>query len=212
MGVWHGLEVSGRKILTIGAGGSVNGTISALLDAGARVRVVAEGPGPAIEDLARRGRIELINDYADVLLDDVALVIISGTPGRQDAVLRAAADRGVLVCPLQPSDPGDRRSRVGEVVLVGGGPGDPGLLTVAGLAEIKDADVIAADRLAPLTALEHARPDAEIIDVGKIPRGPGAEQRTIEGLLIERAKSGRKVVRFKGGDNFVFGRGGEEWQ
>ncbi|WP_228266169.1 uroporphyrinogen-III C-methyltransferase [Microlunatus elymi] len=109
-------------------------------------------------------------------------------------------------------DSGEDAVRAGEVVLVGGGPGDPGLLTVAGLAAIKDADVIAADRLAPLAALAQARPDAEIIDVGKIPRGPAAEQRSIEALLIERAQQGLKVVRFKGGDNFVFGRGGEEWQ
>ncbi|WP_407939706.1 uroporphyrinogen-III C-methyltransferase [Microlunatus soli] len=96
--------------------------------------------------------------------------------------------------------------------MVGGGPGDPGLLTVAGLQAIKEADVIAADRLAPLAALEQARDGVEIIDVGKIPRGPGAEQRSIEDLLIDRARAGNKVVRFKGGDGFVFGRGGEEWQ
>ncbi len=100
----------------------------------------------------------------------------------------------------------------GTVVLVGGGPGDPGLITVAGLEAIKQADVIIYDRLAPLECLEDAREDAELINVGKIPRGEFTPQETINALLIERAQAGLKVVRFKGGDNFVFGRGGEEWQ
>jgi uroporphyrin-III C-methyltransferase len=98
------------------------------------------------------------------------------------------------------------------VILVGGGPGDPGLLTVAGLAAIRSADVIVSDRLAPLAALEQARPDAEVIDVGKIPRGEFTSQERINALLVEHARRGRRVVRFKGGDNFIFGRGGEEWQ
>lgn len=100
----------------------------------------------------------------------------------------------------------------GRVILVGGGPGDPGLITVAGLEAVKAADVIAADRLAPLPVLKQARADAEIIDVGKIPRGPGVPQQTIEELLVDRALKGKTVVRLKGGDSFVFGRGGEEWQ
>ncbi|MFV0459470.1 MAG: cobyrinate a,c-diamide synthase [Actinomycetales bacterium] len=100
---------------------------------------------------------------------------------------------------------------VGEVVLVGGGPGDPGLLTVAGLDAIATADVIVCDRLAPLASLQVARPDARVIHVGKIPRGPYTPQEQINAILIDHARQGRKVVRFKGGDNFVFGRGGEEW-
>lgn len=104
------------------------------------------------------------------------------------------------------------RKIIGQVILVGGGPGDPGLITVAGLEAVKTADVIAADRLAPLPVLAQARPDAEIIDVGKIPRGPGVPQQTIEELLVDRALQGKTVVRLKGGDSFVFGRGGEEWQ
>ncbi|HYP46973.1 MAG TPA: uroporphyrinogen-III C-methyltransferase [Propionibacteriaceae bacterium] len=98
------------------------------------------------------------------------------------------------------------------MVLVGGGPGDPGLLTVAGLEAIRSADVIVSDRLAPLAALRHARAQAEIVDVGKIPRGEFTPQERINAQLIEYARQGRRVVRLKGGDNFVFGRGGEEWQ
>lgn len=100
----------------------------------------------------------------------------------------------------------------GSVVLVGGGPGDPDLLTLGGLRAIEQADVILYDRLAPLESLEHARADAVKIGVGKWPNGPSTPQGRINDLLIEHARAGRKVVRLKGGDAFVFGRGGEEWQ
>lgn len=100
----------------------------------------------------------------------------------------------------------------GKVILVGGGPGDPGLLTIAGLAAIRTADVIICDRLAPHAALAQVKAGAEVIDVGKIPRGAFTSQERINRLLIEHASRGRRVVRFKGGDSFVFGRGGEEWQ
>lgn len=98
----------------------------------------------------------------------------------------------------------------GTVVLVGGGPGDPGLMTVAGLAAIRGADVIVHDRLGALECLAEARDGAEIINVGKIPRGDFTPQERINEILVDRAKQGLRVVRLKGGDNFVFGRGGEE--
>ncbi len=98
------------------------------------------------------------------------------------------------------------------MVLVGGGPGDPGLLTVAGLEAVRTADVLVVDRLAPLSVLQQARSGAEIIDVAKIPRGSFTPQERINELLVEHGRAGRRVVRLKGGDNFVFGRGGEEWQ
>jgi len=100
----------------------------------------------------------------------------------------------------------------GEVVLVGGGPGDPDLLTVAGLRAIQQADVVVHDRLGPVSALGEVNPDAELVNVGKIPRGAFTPQEEINGILIDRARRGLRVVRVKGGDNFVFGRGGEEWQ
>lgn len=98
----------------------------------------------------------------------------------------------------------------GSVTLVGGGPGDPGLMTVAGLAAIREADVIVHDRLGPLDCLSEARDGAEIINVGKIPRGEFTPQERINEILVDRATRGLRVVRLKGGDNFVFGRGGEE--
>ncbi|MFS3130819.1 uroporphyrinogen-III C-methyltransferase [Nocardioides sp. Bht2] len=100
----------------------------------------------------------------------------------------------------------------GTVALVGGGPGDPGLITVAGRAAVEQADVLLVDHLAPQGALAWARPDADLIDVSKLPRGAFTSQERINELLISHARAGRRVVRLKGGDGFVFGRGGEELQ
>ena len=98
----------------------------------------------------------------------------------------------------------------GVVHLVGAGPGDPGLLTARALELIARADVILHDRLIPPSALDGARPDAELIYVGKEGGGPSMPQAEIEAQLVEKASAGHMVVRLKGGDPFVFGRGGEE--
>jgi uroporphyrinogen III methyltransferase/synthase len=98
----------------------------------------------------------------------------------------------------------------GIVYLVGAGPGDPGLMTIRALDLIVAADVIVHDRLIPQDALAAARPDAEILYVGKEPGAMSVAQEGIEELLIDRARQGSIVVRLKGGDPFVFGRGGEE--
>lgn len=107
---------------------------------------------------------------------------------------------------------GAEAARPGEVVLVGGGPGDPDLLTVGGLRALRAADVVLYDHLAPQECLAEAKPGAELIDVGKLPRGAHTPQDEINRLLVAHARAGSAVVRFKGGDPFVFGRGAEEAQ
>ena len=101
-------------------------------------------------------------------------------------------------------------ARPGIVYLVGAGPGDPGLMTARSLALIGSADAIYYDRLIPPGALDGAREDAELIYVGKAPGVPSVPQEEIGERLIEAAQAGKSVVRLKGGDPFVFGRGGEE--
>jgi uroporphyrin-III C-methyltransferase / precorrin-2 dehydrogenase / sirohydrochlorin ferrochelatase len=98
----------------------------------------------------------------------------------------------------------------GMVTLVGGGPGDPGLLTLKGSQALADADVVVVDRLAPLAVLDGLREGVEVIDVSKIPHGRFTPQEEINDILISRARQGLVVVRLKGGDPFVFGRGLEE--
>ena len=101
-------------------------------------------------------------------------------------------------------------ARPGVVYLVGAGPGDPGLMTARSLELIASADAVFYDRLIPAGALDGARGDADLVYVGKAPGKPSIPQEQIGQRLIEKARAGRSVVRLKGGDPFVFGRGGEE--
>ena len=107
--------------------------------------------------------------------------------------------------PLRRHRPGP-----GSVALVGGGPGDAGLLTVRGRALLGEADVVVVDRLAPRAVLAELDRDVVVIDVGKMPGHHAVPQDDINALLVEHALAGRRVVRLKGGDPYVFGRGSEE--
>src|SRR3954463_4539781 len=100
----------------------------------------------------------------------------------------------------------------GKAFLVGAGPGDPGLLTARALELLASADVVIHDRLIPAGALDGARPDAELLYVGKEGGGEQGPQEEPTGLTAEKARAGHTIVRLRGGDPFVFGRGGEEAQ
>ena len=98
----------------------------------------------------------------------------------------------------------------GKVYLVGAGPGDPGLITVRGLQCLREAEVVLYDRLVDQRLLGEASHEAELMDVGKARGAHREPQEGINRLLVEKASEGKRVVRLKGGDPFIFGRGGEE--
>ncbi len=121
---------------------------------------------------------------------------------------RAMAVRDMIADAMQASPPATHEHA--GVALVGAGPGDPELITVKGRRLLAAADVVVADRLVPGLLLDELRPEVEFVDAAKIPYGPSAAQEEINRVLVERALAGKFVVRLKGGDPFVFGRGGEE--
>ncbi|MFL6142123.1 MAG: uroporphyrinogen-III C-methyltransferase [Labedaea sp.] len=146
--------------------------------------------------------------------DGLLLGVLSG--GRP---VRSAAVRDALLDALREGRVPDHHATAaasappawrGGVVLVGGGPGDPELITVRGRRLLARADVVIADRLAPRELLDSLPPNVLVVDAAKIPRGRAASQDVINETMIEHARAGRFVVRLKGGDPYVFGRGFEE--
>ncbi|WP_018162666.1 uroporphyrinogen-III C-methyltransferase [Smaragdicoccus niigatensis] len=126
---------------------------------------------------------------------------------------RSASVRNALLEALQSgvvSDERDPAILAGTVALVGGGPGDPDLITVRGRRLLSRADVVVVDRLAPTELLGELAPSVEVIDATKLPYGRYMAQEAINAAIVDRAKAGKFVVRLKGGDPFVFGRGYEE--
>ncbi|MCE4267803.1 MULTISPECIES: uroporphyrinogen-III C-methyltransferase [Rhodococcus] len=138
--------------------------------------------------------------------DGMSIGVLAGGDHRRSAAVRTAVveglQSGVLADTAEPAAPG--------VALVGGGPGDPDLITVRGRRLLARADVVVADRLAPPELLAELGPDVEVIDAAKIPYGRAMAQEAINAALIDNAKAGKFVVRLKGGDPYVFGRGYEE--
>lgn len=216
-----GLDVAGRRVIVCGGSPTSLGVIMDLYGAGAAVAVVAQAVPTTIRDLADRNLLTWhARTWTAADLIDAALVVpAADDPAESQRIADAARSAGRLC--LAPSPPADAAqtnatdqasdsANRGQVTLVGGGPGDPGLLTVAGLEAVRRADVIVCDRLAPLAVLAEAPSGVKVIDVAKIPRGEYTPQERINELLVKHALLGRQVVRLKGGDNFVFGRGGEE--
>ena len=142
---------------------------------------------------------------------DVRVGVLSVDPTRGDP-RHSAAIRDAVVVGLQSGRISARHGRGhrGGVAIIGGGPGDPGLITVRGRELLAEADVVLTDRLAPRSLLDELRDDVEIIDAGKIPYGRAMAQEHINAALVSHARAGRFVARLKGGDPFVFGRGAEE--
>jgi uroporphyrin-III C-methyltransferase / precorrin-2 dehydrogenase / sirohydrochlorin ferrochelatase len=138
--------------------------------------------------------------------DDVRVGVLSGDP-RHSAAIRDAIISALRSGQLSARH--GRRRHIG-VAIIGGGPGDPGLITVRGRQLLAEADVVLTDRLAPRSILDELPADVEIIDASKIPYGRAMAQEHINATLIDRARAGRFVARLKGGDPFVFGRGAEE--
>lgn len=139
--------------------------------------------------------------------DLIVAVSAGGDPGRARALrnaVQAALETGRL--PLRHN----RDATTGSVALVGGGPGDPSLITTRGRQLLGEADVVVIDRLAPHALLDELDDDVLVIDVGKTPGNHPVPQEEINRLLIEHARARKRVVRLKGGDPFVLGRGGEE--
>lgn len=179
------IDVTGRRVLLTGMDSRTIAQVGVLVAEGADVTVAAEELPPSIADLVARGLV-----HHDLEPEGSYDLVIAPHPAPT---------------PAPAPTPGQ-----GRVTLVGGGPGDPGLVTVAGLAALHRADVVVTDRLAPLACLAELPASVEVIDVAKIPRGDQTPQERINEVLVEQARRGHHVVRFKGGDSFVFGRGGEE--
>ncbi|MFG1739172.1 uroporphyrinogen-III C-methyltransferase [Micromonospora chalcea] len=143
----------------------------------------------------------------------VTVAVLGGGDPRRAMAVRDAV-RELLVRkgpPLTPQvEEGPPVNTGGRVALVGAGPGDPELITVKGWRLLTEAEVVVADRLVPGLLLDELRPDVELVDASKIPYGPSRAQEEINRILVDRARAGKVVVRLKGGDPYVFGRGGEE--
>jgi uroporphyrin-III C-methyltransferase/precorrin-2 dehydrogenase/sirohydrochlorin ferrochelatase len=259
------LELAGRLVVMVGGGTVALRRTKVLVDAGARVTVIApdvsseratlpvtlrrrrhrdgdlagawlvhaatDDPAvnAAVAAAADRERIWCIRaddgaasaarTPAVTRHGDITVAVTAGGDPRRSQRLRSAighalADGTLPVRPhrRRPAPPGVTAGQggIGTVALVGGGPGDPELITVRGRRLLAEADVVVADRLGPSALLGELEPDVEIVLAGKAPGAHTMTQDQINGLIVDRALAGRRVVRLKGGDPFVFGRGGEE--
>lgn len=142
--------------------------------------------------------------------EGLSVGVLAGGEHRRSAAIRSAIHEALQQGLITPGGSETTGERPSGVALVGGGPGDPELITVRGRRLLARADVVVTDRLAPQELLAELGPHVEVIDAAKIPYGRAMAQDAINQVLIERARAGKFVVRLKGGDPFVFARGYEE--
>jgi uroporphyrin-III C-methyltransferase/precorrin-2 dehydrogenase/sirohydrochlorin ferrochelatase len=182
--------------------------IAATDDPDVNAAVVAEAERRRIfcvrADVAREGTAVTPASFE---YEGLSVGVLAGGEHRRSAAIRSAIHEALQSGVITADTPG---AMPGGVALVGGGPGDPELITVRGRRLLAHADVVVADRLAPPELLAELPPQVEVIDAAKIPYGRAMAQDAINDVLIDRAKAGKFVVRLKGGDPFVFARGYEE--
>lgn len=167
--------------------------------------------GDARQQLKASGSIPLYERWEAAITEDLLELLPRDRAAAAELLLnRLTGEQDTPVDTQSAPSIAPLNARRGYVSLVGAGPGDPDLITVAGLRRLRAADVVAYDRLVHPQLLDEAPEKAERIGVGKAPGAVGWEQESIERLLTERALNGEHVVRLKGGDPFVFGRGAEE--
>jgi uroporphyrin-III C-methyltransferase / precorrin-2 dehydrogenase / sirohydrochlorin ferrochelatase len=182
--------------------------IAATDDPDVNAAVVAEAERRHIfcvrADIAREGTAVTPASFE---YEGLSVGVLAGGEHRRSAAIRSAIHEALQRGVITAETPGVLQ---GGVALVGGGPGDPELITVRGRRLLAHADVVVADRLAPPELLAELPPQVEVIDAAKIPYGRAMAQDAINEVLIDRARAGKFVVRLKGGDPFVFARGYEE--
>jgi uroporphyrin-III C-methyltransferase len=188
------LDVRDRRVVVFGTSAATRRVLRRYATAGAKVTMVVEGPMPPTADRLPRVRYAVRPEDEHVGMN----------PSGEQRVRQLCDQLRIGVAREPEALP------YGTVTLVGGGPGVTGLLTLQGAAALRDADVVFYDRLAPRDDLELLAPAAELVDVGKRPHHHPVTQDEIQQRMITRARHGDSVVRLKGGDPFVFGRGGEE--
>jgi uroporphyrin-III C-methyltransferase len=204
------LDPRGRKVVIFGDVMGARGALRRFVSAGALITLVTPEAPPAVTDRISGVRYATRPDATDpaelqCLVRSAWLIVDIGLPEPLRNRISDFADRMHVLMITEPPAPPS-----GQVTLVGGGPGHTGLLTLDACEALRQADVIFYDRLAPTKNLTELAPGAELIDVGKSPYHHPMPQHAIEQAMITRAQRGESVVRLKGGDPFVFGRGGEE--